>query len=388
MTELLSRLFIRRREQTGDPAVRAAYGTMVSLVCILLNFLVSLFKLIFGTLLGSIAMAADGVNNLSDAGASVVTLISFRIASKPADREHPFGHARIEYVSSMVVAFLVLLVGFELGKTSVEKIFAPATPDTAFLVPSMIVLGVSILIKLWMGLFNRKIGRLIDSSVMRATATDCLLDCISTLAVLLATVTYAVWQINLDAYLGFAVALLIFVAGLRILNDTKNAILGEKPVDELVESILRIVRECPEALGVHDLMVHSYGPGHTVASLHVEVDGARDVYETHDAIDNIERRLTQELGIQATIHTDPLVIGDPEVDRLHGEVAKIAIRISPDIRVHDFRLVRGSTHSNLIFDMAVPFECRLSDSEVREKTEAAVRALNARYYAVITIDRV
>ena len=389
MIEWLSRLFVRDRENTADPAVRLRYGTLVSSVSMLCNFLLAGLKLLVGTLVGSIAITADAVNNLSDSGSSLVSFVSFRIAAKPADRDHPFGHARIEYVASMIVSFLILLVGAELLLSSVEKIFSPTKPDDAYIVASVIVLTLSILVKLWLGLFNYRIGKRIDSSVMRAAATDSLTDCISTGVALLSTVLYVAfgWYF-LDGYFGILVAVLIILAGCKILNETKNSILGEKPVEQTVAAIRRTVAEYPEALGIHDLIVHSYGPGHTIASLHVEVDGARDVYEMHDVIDNIERRLNEQLGILCTIHADPIVIGDPEVDRLRDMVQEVVCTISPDLHMHDFRFVRGTTHHNLIFDIAVPFECTLSDDDLRRHITAEIRKKDTLYHTVITVDRV
>ena len=386
--KLLVRLFVRDHQNVADPTVRLRYGTMVSVVSILCNLLLSAGKFAFGLLLGSIAITADAVNNLSDAGSAIVSLVSFRIAAKPADRDHPFGHARIEYVASMIVSFLVLLVGVELLTSSVEKIAHPTPPDDRYLPASIILLSASILIKLWMGLLNRKIGKTIDSAVMRAAATDSLTDCVSTAAVLLSTVLYATmgWDF-LDGWFGLFVAVLIVMAGCRILNETKNSILGEAPVTETVDGIRRIVCQYPEALGIHDLVVHSYGPGHTMASLHVEVDAANDAMQTHDTIDNIERRLNEELGILCTIHTDPIVVGDPEVDRLQLAVARIAQSIDGRLQVHDFRFVRGTTHSNLIFDIAAPFECALSNAELKAAVTEGVRALDPHYCTVITVDR-
>ena len=388
MTEFLTRLFVRDYHQTENPAVRARYGTMVSIVCICCNLLLSGGKFVTGLLLGSIAITADAVNNLSDAGSSLVTLVSFRISSKPPDRGHPFGHARMEYVASMVVAFLILLVGFDLLRSSVDKILHPAPPDDRYLIPSMLVLGVSVLVKLWMSHLNRSIGRRIDSAVMRATAADSLFDCLSTLAVLLSTALYACfgWDF-LDGYFGLFVAILIFTAGIRILNDTKNSILGERPVEGLVDRIRAIVSEYPEALGVHDIIVHNYGPGHTIVSLHVEVNGAEDFFAMHDVIDNIEHRLGEELCLQCTIHADPIVVGDPEVDRLREEVADAAASVDPAIRIHDLRFVRGNTHCNLIFDMAVPYECRMSDEELRRAVTERIVRVHPQYRTVITVDR-
>lgn len=388
MTNLLSRLFVRDYQNTSDPHVRARYGTMVSVVCILVNLLLSAGKMLIGILIGSIAITADGVNNLSDAGSSIVSLVSFRISAKPADRDHPFGHARIEYVASMIVSFLVLLVGFELLRDSLDKVFAPVAPDKGFLIPTIVVLVASVLVKLWMFFFNRKIGTRIDAPTMRGAAADSLADCAATTAVLVSTLLYALTDINLDAYFGILVAIGIFVAGCKLLNETKNSILGEKPVAETTDAIRRIVGEYPEALGIHDLIVHNYGPGHTIASLHIEVDGGRDVFETHDTIDNIERRLGEELGIQATIHADPIVIGDPVVDALSAEMSAAAAALYDGMCIHDFRFVRGITHSNLIFDVAVPFECKMTDDEVRAALGEAARALDSRYRTVITVDKI
>ncbi|MBQ8174467.1 MAG: cation transporter [Clostridia bacterium] len=388
MTELLSRLFVRDRHNIADPAVRLRYGTMVSIVSMLCNFLLAVMKFLIGTLVGSIVITADAVNNLSDSGSSLVSFVSFRIAAKPADRDHPFGHARIEYVASMIVSFLILLVGAELLLSSGKKIFDPSRPDDTYMVASIVILTISIAVKLWLGLFNYRIGKRIDSSVMRAAATDSLMDCVSTAAALLSTVlTLTLDWYFLDGYFGVFVAVLIIVAGCKILNETKNSILGERPVAETVSAIRRIVSEYPEALGIHDLIVHSYGPGHSMASLHVEVDGARDVYETHDMIDNIERRLGEELGILCTIHADPIVVGDSEVDRLHELVQGIVNTISPELHMHDFRFVRGTTHHNLIFDIATPFEFPLRDDELRERIAAAVVRENPLFRTVVTVDR-
>ena len=388
MTELLARLFVRDHENTADPAVRLRYGSMVSVTSIICNLFLSLGKFLAGTLLGSIAITADAVNNLSDAGSSIVALVSFRIAAKPADRDHPFGHARIEYVASLIVSFLILHVGADLLFSSVEKIQNPTKPNDAYLIASIVILSVSILVKLWLGLFNYRISRRIDSSVMRAAATDSLTDCISTGAVLISTVLYAIfgWHF-LDGWFGIFVAVLILVAGCKILNETKNSILGEEPVAETVEGIRAIVAEYPDALGIHDMIVHNYGPGHTIASLHVEVDGARDVYETHDMIDLIERRLNAELGILATIHLDPIVVGDAEVDRLRALAEAAVAGVAPNLHMHDFRFVRGVTHHNLIFDVATPFECPLSDADICGQIDNAIKAIDPAYCTVITIDR-
>ncbi|MBQ9773338.1 MAG: cation transporter [Clostridia bacterium] len=388
MTELLSRLFVKNNQQTADPRVRAAYGTMVSITGIVLNLLLFAAKFSVGFLFGAISIMGDAINNLSDAGSQIISLISFRIAAKPADREHPFGHGRIEYVASMVVSFLVLLIGVELLRESFNKILHPSLPERSWI--AVAVLGGSILVKLWLALFNRKIGKRIDSAVMRATATDSLSDVLSTGAVLVATLVlllFPKFTVNLDAYMGLIVAILILVAGARILNDAKNAILGGAPADSIVKQITDTVAKYPEALGIHDMTVHNYGPGRIIAALHIEVDGRADIFETHDIIDTIEQELRRECGISATIHMDPIVTDDEQVNAMRATVLSIVQSIDPALQIHDFRFVTGKTHTNLIFDVSAPFELRLSDEELRREIASRVSRLDPSYFTVITIDR-
>lgn len=386
MTELLTRLFVKNHTNTSDPHVRRAYGTLASITGIVLNLLLFVAKFLAGTFFGSVAITADAINNLSDAGSQIISLISFRISAKPADREHPFGHARIEYVASMIVSFLILLIGFELLRESVTKILYPDPPEASPI--AVAVLAVSIAVKLWLGLFNRRLGRRIDSVVMRATAADCLSDAISTSAVLLATVILIYFpSVNLDAYMGVIVAILILIAGIKILNETKNSILGEAPSDEIVRQITELVESTPGALGLHDLTVHNYGPGHVLAALHVEVDGRVDVFETHDMIDNIERALRRDYGIEATIHMDPIVTDDDRITALREAVAHAVREIDPALRIHDFRFVAGTTHSNLIFDVVVPFEFRQTDDALRRAIADKISRLDPSYFTVVTVDR-
>ena len=387
MTELLSRLFVKNHKDATNPTVRTAYGTMVSITGIILNLILFASKFIVGTLFGAISIVGDAVNNLSDAGTQIISLISFRIAAKPADREHPFGHARIEYVTSMIVSFLVMLVGFELFKSSVAQIFSPELPDSSPI--AIIVLIGSMLCKLWLGLFNRTIGKRIDSSVMRATAADSLSDVFATGAVLVATVlpmifTNMTW--NPDAYMGVIVAALIIVAGFRILNESKNAILGEAPSEEIVKQITDVVDKYKGALGIHDMVVHNYGPGRIIASLHIEVDGSVDVFETHDMIDTIEKELREECGIQATIHMDPIVTDDEQVNALRHKTAEAVKKVHPEMQIHDFRFVAGATHTNLIFDVVVPFEVKMSEADVKAAVAEKVKEIDPTYCVVLNID--
>lgn len=394
MTDLLCKLFIKNSENTKDVRVRAAYGTMVSVVCIVLNLLVAAGKIAVGALFGAISIMADGMNNLSDAGSSLVSLVSFRMAAKPADREHPFGHARIEYVASLLVSVIIILVGWTLFTDSIGTLteLLSATEPVAVQSAGWLtytVLGVSIVVKLWMYFFNRKIGKRIDSSVMKATATDCLSDAGATLGVLAAQIAaYYLGLPWLDSAVGIALAVLIIIAGIKVLGETKNSILGEAPSDETVQSIKALVGEYPEALGIHDMMVHSYGPGHHIASLHVEVDGEADVYHVHDVIDNIEKRLHEELGIIATIHMDPIVTNDQTVNALREMTKEIILGIDERLSMHDFRVVKGPSHVNLIFDIEAPFECKLTDGEIKDAvTKALAARTDAKYFAVLTVDR-
>ena len=387
MSSLLIRLFIKSPHSTHDPAVRRAYGTLASTVGIILNLLLAMGKFTVGFLFGAISVQADAVNNLSDAGSQLISLITFKIAAKPADRDHPFGHARIEYVASMIVSVLIMLIGWELLSGSVDKVLHPK--ETVFSWLSVGVLGASVLVKLWLCVFNRKIAKRIDSSVMRATAADSLSDAGATAAVLVATLVYKFTGFDPDAYMGILVALLILWAGIQILNDTKNSILGERPSEETVEQIRAVVAdfETKGVIGLHDLVVHNYGPGRVMASLHIEVDGDNDIYESHDMADLIERRLRVECGIDATVHMDPVAVRDPRVSELKKLAETLAGRIDPRLRIHDFRIVPGDTHTNLIFDLSTPFELAMTDADLRSALADAIHGANDHLFAVITVDR-
>lgn len=384
MTNLICRLFLREQDPSTAEG-RRAWGTATAVVGIILNILLSAGKFTVGMLSGSLSIRADAVNNLSDAGSQIISLVSFRIAARPADREHPFGHARIEYVASMIVSFAILLVGWELLSGSAQKIFHPE--DTVFGWLSVAVLAVSALVKLWMFFFNRAMAKRIGSTVMRAAAADSLSDAAATCGVLVCTLILRYTGLDLDAYVGVVVALMILWSGVGILRDTKNSILGERPSDELVEEITRVVGQYPGALGIHDLLVHNYGVGHVIASLHIEVDGRADIFRSHDMVDRIERQLRVEYGIEATVHMDPIAVDDPEVKRLHDLVLEVAKGVDARLRIHDFRIVPGDTHTNLIFDVEAPFEVELTDDELRERLFAGVQARDASLFTVVTVDR-
>ena len=389
MTNLLAKIFIKNSSNTTDPTVRKNYGTLSSIVGITVNFILAAFKMLAGLLSGSVAIIADAFNNLCDSGTSVITLISFKISSKPADKEHPFGHARIEYIASMIVSFIILLVGSELlldsGKTLLGIGEAKNTDITNV---TIIILGVSILLKLWLGLFYRKIAKTIDSTVIAAASADSFSDSFATAAVLASSIIIKItnWVI-LDAIVGIAVSIPIIIAGLKILNETKDILLGEGPVDETVKDIERIIAEFPDIIGIHDLMVHNYGPNRFVASLHAEVDGKKDIYYLHDMIDNAERSINEELQITCTIHMDPIVTDDENVIELKSFLIETMKENGLDFPIHDFRTVIGQTHTNMIFDVVLPFDHPMTADEVKEKIISAVKAKRANCYCVIVVDR-
>lgn len=369
-----------------DPNVRRKYGTLSSIVGIVLNVILAVAKYTCGLLFGAVSLQADGINNLSDAGSQAVTLISFKISAKPADHEHPFGHARFEYIASLIVSFLILHIGFNTITESVQKIF-DRQASTAFSWLIIIILGVSVLVKLWLCLFNRKLAKKIDSGMLRATAADSLSDACATLAVLIGMLIYKFTGFDIDAYMGIGVAVMVIIAGVKIFIETKNSILGESPSQELIDSISDIVKRHDGALGIHDMAVHNYGPSRTVATLHVEVDSERDPLESHDMIDNIERQIYDELGVQATVHMDPIVTSNEEVNRLRGLVADLVKEVDERINIHDFRCVFGLTHTNIIFDISVPFDVKHTDDELRGLVCDKIKGIDEQYFAVITIDR-
>ena len=388
MTKFFFKTFVKgyRDGEKNSPEVRRACGSAVSIVGIIANILLAAFKMLAGILSGAISITADAMNNLSDAGSQVVSFISFKISGKPADRDHPFGHARIEYVASMIVSFLVLLVGFELMTDSVGKIFNPEPTTYNALV--IIILVASIAVKLWLFVFGRSAAKKINSDVVKAAATDSLSDAIATSAVLASIIICRVTDFDTDGYMGVIVAVIVMIAGIKILNETKNSILGSAPEPELIDEIVRITREYPEALGIHDMVVHNYGPGNTIASFHVEVDGMQNVFHTHDVIDTIEKRLFLELSVRATVHMDPIVTDDERVKELREKVLALVKAIDERLDLHDFRFVEGVTHSNLIFDVNVPFEIKMSDDEVKRAISLKISELDPKFFAVMTVDRV
>ena len=385
MTDFLVRHLVRDHENVQDPAVRERYGVMSGGVGIFLNLLLSLGKFFAGVLTGSIAVTADAFNNLSDAGSSVVTLVGFKLAGQKADDGHPFGHGRIEYLAGLLVSLLILMVGVELGKTSIEKIIRPE--EVAFSLVTVIILICSILVKLWMCLFNRKLGRRINSAAMEATATDSLSDVVATSAVLAGTLIGHFAQVSIDGWIGVVVAIFILRAGWGAAKDTLNPLLGTAPEPELVKAIQQLVLSHEQVVGMHDLVIHDYGPGRRMCSFHAEVPEDKDIMDAHDAIDHIEREIQEKFGIETTVHMDPIATGDSEVARLREQVAELVREIDPDMSIHDFRLTRGPQHSNLIFDVVVPHRCRLTDEEVRQRITDTVRRVVPGCYVVLQLDR-
>lgn len=384
MIELLAKRFIRDRENVKDPTVRRAYGTLCGAVGIALNILLFIGKFFAGTISGSIAITADAFNNLSDAGSSAVTLLGFRLAGRKPDPEHPFGHGRIEYISGLIVAGLILLMGVELVKTSVGKIFHPEAVDLTAV--ALVILAVSVAVKIYMGLYNRSVGKRIASPAMLATAKDSFSDAAATAAVLLATVVGKVTGLKIDGWLGLLVAGLILRAAWEAAQETLSPLLGQAPDDEFVRQIHDIVMAHEGILGIHDLVVHDYGPGRVMISLHAEVPAEGDILELHDVIDNAEMALQRELGCEAVIHMDPVVTGDGITTELRGQVAQLVSTIHPEATIHDFRMVAGPTHTNLIFDAVVPYGGELTNAQVEQRIKEAVRGMAGNYYAVVKVE--
>lgn len=386
MTNLLVRLFIRNGDQIHDPAVRQQYGVLSGGVGILLNLLLSAGKLAAGLAASSIAITADAWNNLTDAASSVVTLVGFRLAGQKADDGHPFGHGRMEYLAGLLVSLLILLVGLELGKSSIDAILHPVETDFSAL--SAAVLGVSILIKLWLCLFNRSLSRRIGSAAMAATATDSLSDAAATSVLLAGGLLGRLTGLPLDGWLGLAVAVFILRSGWGAAKDTIDPLLGQRPDPALVREIQKTVLSHPQVVGMHDLVIHDYGPGRSLMSFHAEIPLDSDIMEAHDVIDHIERELQEKFGIETTVHMDPIATDDVRVNAVRAQVAALVQVIDPDITIHDFRMTDGPCHTNLIFDVAVPHRCPLADKEVSSRVSLAVRTLDPNYYPVLQVDRV
>lgn len=384
MITLLARFLIREKED--KTRIRQSYGVLCGIVGIALNVLLFAGKLLAGMLSNSIAITADALNNLSDAGSSLVTLIGFRLAGAKPDSEHPFGHGRMEYISGLVVAAAILLMAYELIRDSIGKILHPEETETSLLV--FIILAVSIFVKLYMAYYNRSIGRKIGSAAMKATATDSLSDAGATSVVFAASLIGHYTGVQIDGWCGVLVGLFIIYAGIQAAKETLDPLLGQPPEKELVEEIHKIVMAHEPICGIHDLIVHDYGPGRQMISLHAEVPAEGNILETHDAIDNVEKELRDKLGCEATIHMDPIITMDKRIYRLKMTVLEMLNEIDPVITMHDFRVVTGPTHTNLIFDIIVPFKFHIDDETITERMDAMVKErVGDSYYIAMTIDR-
>ena len=385
MITLLSKIFIKNREKIDDPSVRNAYGSLCGVMGIILNIVLFALKFFAGIISGAVSVMADAFNNLTDAGSSVITLIGFRMSGQKPDKDHPFGHGRIEYVAGFIVSLIILLVGFELAKTSIEKIVELAAIE--FSIIAVIILACSVACKAYMAFYNFKIGNKLCSAAMRATATDSLSDCIATAVVLVCLLISKFVGVNLDAYCGLAVSAFVLFSGLRSAKETVDPLLGTPPTKELIDEICTIVHSHGSVEGIHDLIVHDYGPGRMMISLHAEVPADADLLETHDMIDNIEKELREKLGCDAVIHMDPIVTNDERTREVHDKVAALVTCIDQRLTIHDFRMVEGPTHTNVIFDVVIPFEIKKSDDEIRESIETIVKTIDKNYYSVVNIDR-
>lgn len=386
MVNILAKFFIKDNKNVSNPKVRQAYGLLCGALGIFLNVLLFAGKFIAGTISNSIAITADAFNNLSDAGSSLVTLLGFKLSAAKPDPEHPFGHGRIEYISGLIVSAAILLMAYELIRDSIDKIINPASIEFSIL--SIVILIASIIVKLYMAYYNKTIGNKINSAAMTATSFDSLSDSVATTVVLIATLVSHFFDIQIDGYCGVLVGLFIFYAGYNAAKETLGPLLGQPPEAEFVKQVEKIVMSYEPVFGIHDMVVHDYGPGRLMISLHAEVPAENDILEIHDVIDNIEQTLQKELNCAAVIHMDPVVTKDERVTKLKEATYSIINEIDPEIKMHDFRVVLGPTHNNLIFDVLVPFKYKLSDDELKLKiSEEISKKIGNNNFAVICIDK-
>lgn len=385
MISLLVKLFYGEMNMSDEKAVRRAYGTACSGAGIGFNVLLFAGKLIAGMLSGSVAIVSDAFNNLSDAGSSIISLVGFKLSNKKSDPQHPFGHGRLEYISGLCVSFLIILMGVELGKASIEKIIEPAQVKFSLLTAA--ILAASILVKLYMALYNSRIGKRLNAVTMKAMAKDSLSDAVATGVVLMSMIVAKLADIAIDGYCGVVVAAFILFTGITAARDTISPLLGQKPDSEFIEEVMRIVNAHKEIIGTHDLVVHDYGPGRLMITLHAEVDASMDILVAHDAVDNIENELREKLGCSAVVHMDPIVTDDVEVNATREEIKRVVSNIDSRMTIHDFRMVPGPTHTNVIFDVAVPFDTDMDDDELRKILGARIRDVDSKLNAVIEIDK-
>jgi len=379
----LVRRFIKNYQDTKDANVRTSIGKLSGIVGIFSNLFLFVIKFVIGTIVHSVSIQADGVNNLTDAGSNIISILSFHLANKPADKDHPFGHERTETIASLFVGILILVLGFETAKESISKVIHPGSID--FRIASVIILLISIIVKFWMYAYNKKLSKTYDSSLLEATALDSISDVCGTTAVLVSTLLSPVLHFNLDGYMGIVVSGIILYGAYGLLRDMINSLIGEAPDPELVHNIVDMIMAHPAILGVHDMMLHNYGPNKIFASAHVEVDSSKDIFETHDHIDNIEREVKKNMNIDLVLHMDPVKVNDPETELYRAKVVEAIHQIDPKWRFHDFRIVSGPTHVNLVFDLVIPFEEKYAQEEIEEMLLKHIES-DKKIYLVLTID--
>lgn len=379
----LVRRFIKNYQDTKDANVRTSIGKLSGIVGIFSNLFLFVIKFVIGTIVHSVSIQADGVNNLTDAGSNIISILSFHLANKPADKDHPFGHERTETIASLFVGILILVLGFETAKESISKVIHPGSID--FRIASVIILLISIIVKFWMYAYNKKLSKTYDSSLLEATALDSISDVCGTTAVLVSTLLSPVLHFNLDGYMGIVVSGIILYGAYGLLRDMINSLIGEAPDPELVHNIVDMIMAHPVILGVHDMMLHNYGPNKIFASAHVEVDSSKDIFETHDHIDNIEREVKENMNIDLVLHMDPVKVNDPETELYREKVVEAIHQIDPKWGFHDFRIVSGPTHANLVFDLVIPFEEKYTQEEIEEMLLKHIES-DKKIYLVLTID--
>lgn len=385
MINFIIEKFVPNSDNPQDPYVRESYGKLGSIVGIILNILLSISKILVGIIFSSVSITADGVNNLSDAGSSVVTFIGFKMSGKPADEDHPFGHARIEYLTGLALGIVIIYLGIELIKSSYSKIFE--ADNFIFSQSMIIVLLISIIVKIWLSYFNFKIGTIISSTTMKATAVDSRNDVIATSTVLISVIISKFTGYQIDGYMGVLVALFIIYSGVMILKDVINPLLGELPEKDFIKQIQTKILSYEGVLNIHDLVVHNYGPNKYFATVHVEVDAKEDILKSHDLIDKIERDFQNDLDINMVIHLDPIVSDDEHVNDLKIKTSNIVKMIDKNLSIHDFRIVKGETNTNLIFDIVVPQNFSMSNREILKFINKEIKKENENYFAVVTIDK-
>ena len=379
----LVRRFIKNYQDTKDANVRTSIGKLSGIVGIFSNLFLFVIKFVIGTIVHSVSIQADGVNNLTDAGSNIISILSFHLANKPADKDHPFGHERTETIASLFVGILILVLGFETAKESISKVIHPGSID--FRIASVIILLISIIVKFWMYAYNKKLSKTYDSSLLEATALDSISDVCGTTAVLVSTLLSPILHFNLDGYMGIVVSGIILYGAYGLLRDMINSLIGEAPDPELVHNIVDMIMAHPAILGVHDMMLHNYGPNKIFASAHVEVDSSKDIFETHDHIDNIEREVKENMNIDLVLHMDPVKVNDLETELYRAKVVEAIHQIDPKWGFHDFRIVSGPTHVNLVFDLVIPFEEKYSQEEIEDMLLKHIQS-DKKIYLVLTID--